>query len=129
MTVVIGIDSSTQSSKAIAVDAASGQVLAEGRAAHPDGTEVHPEAWWRAPQLGVGRATAGLSDPVRGIAVAGQQHGMVTLDDRGEVVRPALLWNDNRSAPQARRLTDELGGPTRWAERTGSVPVAGFTVS
>ncbi|SDN42320.1 xylulokinase [Allokutzneria albata] len=129
MTVVIGIDSSTQSSKAIAVDAASGQVLAEGRAAHPDGTEVHPDAWWRATRQAIAEATAGLSEPVRAIAVAGQQHGMVTLDASGEVVRPALLWNDNRSAPQARRLTDEFGGPTRWAERTGSVPVASFTIS
>ncbi|GAA3991933.1 xylulokinase [Allokutzneria multivorans] len=129
MTVVIGIDSSTQSSKAIAVDAASGQVLAEGRAAHPDGTEVHPDAWLRATRQAVAEATAGLPEPVAALAVAGQQHGMVTLDASGEVVRPALLWNDNRSAPQARRLTDEFGGPTRWAERTGSVPVASFTVS
>ncbi|MCP3800419.1 xylulokinase [Allokutzneria sp. A3M-2-11 16] len=129
MTVVIGIDSSTQSSKAIAVDAASGQVLAEGRAAHPDGTEVHPDAWWRATTQAIAEAAAGLSEPVAAIAVAGQQHGMVTLDASGEVVRPALLWNDNRSAPQARRLTDEFGGPKRWAERTGSVPVASFTVS
>ncbi|WP_086821134.1 xylulokinase [Allokutzneria sp. NRRL B-24872] len=129
MTVVIGIDSSTQSSKAIAVDAASGQVLAEGRAAHPDDTEVHPDAWLRATRQAVAEATAGLSEPVAALAVAGQQHGMVTLDSSGEVVRPALLWNDNRSAPQARRLTDEFGGPTRWAERTGSVPVASFTVS
>ncbi|MDF3150052.1 FGGY family carbohydrate kinase, partial [Streptomyces sp. T21Q-yed] len=54
---------------------------------------------------------------------------LVTLDDRGEPVRPALLWNDVRSAPQARRLTEELGGAKFWAERTGSVPAASFTVT
>lgn len=63
------------------------------------------------------------------MSVGGQQHGLVTLDERGEPVRPALLWNDVRSAPQARRLTEELGGAKFWAERTGSVPAASFTVT
>jgi xylulokinase len=61
--------------------------------------------------------------------VGGQQHGMVTLDDAGEVVRPALLWNDTRSAAAARDLVDELGGPAAWAQAVGSVPVASFTVT
>lgn len=63
------------------------------------------------------------------MSIGGQQHGLVTLDARGEPVRPALLWNDVRSAPQARRLIEELGGPKAWAERTGSVPGASFTVT
>ena len=58
-----------------------------------------------------------------------QQHGYVSLDDSGDVVRPALLWNDNRSAPQAAALIAELGGPRAWAEAVGSVPVASFTVT
>jgi len=61
--------------------------------------------------------------------VAAQQHGMVVLDEAGQVIRPALLWNDMRSAPQAAELIAELGGPAEWARRTGSVPTASFTVT
>ena len=66
-----------------------------GRAgpAIPDGTEVDPAHWWDAFQA---IAAAGVLDDVECIAVGGQQHGMVTLDEIGTVVRPALLWNDNR---------------------------------
>src|SRR5436190_20534064 len=97
MTLVLGIDSSTQSTKALVTDAETGAVLAEGRAAHPDGTEVDPEAWWQACQYAIGAATAGLTEPVAAVAVAGQQHGLVALDARHDVVRPALLWHDTRS--------------------------------
>lgn len=123
---VAGVDSSTQSTKVMVCDAATGEVVREGRAGHPDATEVHPDAWWEAFQL----ATAdGLLDGVAAISVAGQQHGMVTLDADRAVVRPALLWNDTRSAGAAHDLIDELGGRAAWAEATGSVPVASFTVS
>ncbi|HEX5304320.1 MAG TPA: FGGY-family carbohydrate kinase, partial [Streptosporangiaceae bacterium] len=61
--------------------------------------------------------------------VAAQQHGMVVVDEAGQVIRPALLWNDVRSAPQARALISELGGPEQWASQTGSVPTASFTVT
>jgi xylulokinase len=114
-------------------DAATGELVREGRAAHPDGTEVSPSAWWQALQHAVEQA-GGLDD-VEAVAVAGQQHGMVCLDDAGEVVRPALLWNDTRSAPQAAALVDELGhahgrdGREAWASAVGSVPVASFTVT
>ena len=63
------------------------------------------------------------------MGVAGQQHGMVVLDDAGEVIRPALLWNDLRSARAASALVAERGGPRWWAEHTGNVPNASFTVS
>ena len=63
------------------------------------------------------------------LAVGGQQHGMVTLDEDGELVRDALLWNDNRSARDAQDLIAELGGATAWADAVGSVPVASMTVS
>jgi xylulokinase len=128
MAVVMGIDSSTQSTKALVVDVRTGAVLGEGRAAHPDGTEVDPQAWWTACTRAMAAASAAAGEPVRAIAVAGQQHGMVTLDAAGEVVRPALLWNDTRSAAQARRLVARDGAAT-WAERTGSVPLASFTVT
>ena len=127
MTLVAGIDSSTQSTKVLVCDAETGAVVREGRAPHPDGTECPPEAWWAA--LGAGRGRR----PPRGgrgrMAVGGQQHGMVALDASGEPVRPALLWNDARSAPDAADLIAELGGPQAWADAVGSVPVAAFTVT
>lgn len=122
---VLGIDSSTQSTKAVLVDADTGRILAERRAAHPDGTEVDPRAWLDA----VDDATEGLINQAEAVAVAGQQHGMVLLDEHGDVVRPALLWNDNRSAPQAKDLTAELGGPERTVEQLGSLHVASFTAT
>jgi xylulokinase len=125
-TLVAGVDSSTQSTKVVVCDADTGEVLRQGSAPHPTGTEVHPDLWWEA----FTQATAGgLFEEVQAIAVAGQQHGMVTLDDAGEVVRPALLWNDTRSASAAHDLVDELGGPAAWAHAVGSVPVASFTVT
>ena len=127
MPLVAGVDTSTQSCKVVVRDADSGVLVREGRAAHPEGTEVHPDAWWSA--LGQAVAAAGGLDDVAAVAIGGQQHGMVTLDDAGEVVRPALLWNDTRSAPQARRLVEEHGGPGAWAQAVGSVPVASFTVT
>jgi xylulokinase len=76
-----------------------------------------------------GAAGARLLDRAAAIAVAGQQHGMVVLDADGAVIRPALLWNDLRSADAAADLVAELGGARWWAEQTGSVPKASFTVS
>jgi xylulokinase len=123
---VAGIDSSTQATKVVVRDAGSGALVREGRAAHPDGTEIDPAHWWRALQA----ATAGgLLDGVAAVAVGAQQHGMVCLDEAGQVVRPALLWNDTRSAQAATDLIAELRGPQAWAEATGSVPVASFTVT
>ncbi|MEV0581833.1 xylulokinase [Nonomuraea sp. NPDC050310] len=127
MTLVAGIDSSTQSCKVVVRDAATGRLVRQGRAAHPEGTEVHPRHWWAALQQAV-RQAGGLGD-VAMVSVAGQQHGMVCLDAGGEVVRDALLWNDTRSAGAAADLVTELGGPEAWAEAVGSVPVAAFTVA
>lgn len=127
MALVAGIDSSTQSCKVVIRDAETGALVRDGRASHPDGTEVDPAHWWRALHEAV--TAAGGLDDVAAIAVGAQQRRMVTLDEVGDVVRPALLWNDTRSAPQARRLTDELGGPQAWADGVGSVPVASFTVT
>src|SRR3712207_1901486 len=127
MTLVAGVDSSTQSCKVVVRDADSGTLVREGRAAHPDGTEVDPAAWAAALEEAIG-AAGGLAD-VAAVAVGGQQHGMVCLDDDGEVVRPALLWNDTRSAQAATDLTAELGGGQAWADAVGLVPVASFTVT
>jgi len=127
MTLVAGVDSSTQSCKVVVRDADSGALVREGRALHPDGTEVDPAAWAAALATAIG-AAGGLDD-VAAVAVGGQQHGMVCLDDAGDVVRPALLWNDTRSAQAATDLTAELGGGQAWADAVGLVPVASFTVT
>jgi xylulokinase len=124
---VAGIDSSTQSCKVVVRDADTGALVREGRAGHPDGTEVHPDAWWAA--LGQAVREAGGLDDVAAVAVGAQQHGMVCLDEHGEVVRPALLWNDTRSAGAAQDLVAEFGGAGFWADAVGSVPVASFTIT
>ncbi|RRR86433.1 xylulokinase [Streptomyces sp. RP5T] len=129
---VVGVDTSTQSTKALVVDAATGQVVARGQAPHTvstgAGRESDPRQWWDA----LSEALRQCGDAAReaaAVSIGGQQHGLVTLDAQGEPVRPAMLWNDVRSAPQAQRLIEELGGPKAWAERTGSVPGASFTVT
>ncbi|MDE9367469.1 FGGY family carbohydrate kinase [Luteipulveratus sp. YIM 133132] len=123
---VAGVDSSTQSCKVVVCDADSGAVVRMGRAAHPDGTEVSADHWWTA----YTEATAdGLLDDVEAIAVGGQQHGMVTLDEDNALVRDALLWNDTRSADAARDLVSELGGAQAWVDAVDCVPVASFTVT
>ncbi|MDH2426589.1 xylulokinase [Sphaerisporangium sp. TRM90804] len=127
MTLVAGVDSSTQSCKVVIRDAATGALVREGRAPHPPGTEVHPDHWWTALRQAV-EAAGGLDD-VAAVSVGAQQHGMVCLDENGAVVREALLWNDTRSARAATDLIAELGGPGAWAEAVGSVPVASFTVT
>lgn len=130
---VAGVDTSTQSCKVVVRDAETGALRRFGQAKHPDGTEVDPRAWWEA--FTQASAAAGGLDDVEAVAVGGQQHGMVALDAEGAVVRPALLWNDTRSAKAARDLVEELGdgtegsGERAWAEAVGSVPVASFTVT
>src|SRR3954465_5392050 len=126
MTLVAGVDSSTQSCKVVVRDAENGALVREGRAPHPEGTEVDPAAWAAALRTAIGEA-GGLAD-VAAVAVGGQQHGMVCLDEAGSVVRPALLWNDTRSAQAAADLVAEVGAQ-EWADATGSVPVASFTVA
>ncbi len=133
MTLVAGVDSSTQSCKVVVRDADTGALVRQGRASHPDGTSVDPRHWWDALQTAI--TDAGGLDDVDAISVGGQQHGMVTLDSSGEVVRDALLWNDTRSAQAALDLVAELGdgdaeaGAQAWADAIGSVPVASLTVT
>ncbi|MGV9769777.1 xylulokinase [Microbacterium sp. NPDC003461] len=126
MPLVAGVDSSTQNCKVVVRDLATGAVVRTGRAAHPDGSEVDPAAWWDALQAALAQA-GGLGD-VAAISIGGQQHGMVALDADGRVIRPALLWNDTRSAGAAADLTAEVGAE-EFARRTGLVPVASFTAT
>ena len=129
--IVAGVDSSTQSTKALLVDAEDGSVLAAGRAGHrvsgaAGARESDPEQWWDA--LREALAGTGMAGEVAALAVAGQQHGLVTLDAAGRPVRPAILWNDVRAAGQAARLVRALGA-AEWAKRAGTVPVASLTAA
>jgi xylulokinase len=131
-TLVAGVDTSTQATKVLVVGRDDGRLVASGRAPHEvTGTggarETDPEIWWRA--LRTALAQTGRAGDVSAISVAGQQHGLVTLDGAGRPLRPAILWNDTRSADEARELTEALGGGEAWAERIGVVPVASFTAT
>ncbi|TGD87955.1 xylulose kinase [Mycolicibacterium sp. CH28] len=126
MTLVAGVDSSTQSCKVVICDAETGAVVRSAATPHPPGTEVDPDHWWNALQQSI--SAAGGFDDVAAVSVGGQQHGMVCLDQGGGVVRPALLWNDTRSGAAAAELVAELGA-ARWAGEIGVVPVAAITVS
>ena len=128
---VAGVDSSTQATKVVLVDTADGAIVATGRAVHDvTGTggarETDPEVWWTA--LGAALQATGRAADVEAISVGGQQHGLVVLDRAGRPLRPALLWNDTRSAPDAAALVTARGAGW-WVETTCCVPVASFTVS
>jgi xylulokinase len=129
---VAGVDCSTQSTKVVLVDPGSGKIVAQGQAPHAvtgegGARETAPEIWWNA--LGSALAATGRAREIGAISVAGQQHGLVVLDGGGTPLRPATLWNDTRSAPDAARLVELLGGPEAAARRSGSVPVASFTAT
>lgn len=144
---VAGVDTSTQSTKVRVTDAETGEMVRFGQAKHPDGTSVNPDAWWQAFQEAAEQA-GGLDD-VAALAVGGQQHGMVLLDDHGRVIRDALLWNDTRSATNADVLIACLGeaekaadgseddlsddpamrGRQRWVKAVGSSLVASLTIT
>ncbi len=129
MPLVMGVDSSTQSTKVEVRDADDGRLLAEGRAAHPAAmpprSEQDPGAWWDAL---VNAIRASGARDIAAMSVAGQQHGLVAVDEAGTPLRPAKLWNDTESAPQAASMVARIGAE-RWARATGSVPVASFTVT
>jgi xylulokinase len=134
MPLVAGIDSSTSACKIEVRDADTGRLVTTGEAPHPATTpprsEQDPARWRRA--FDDACAAAGMTGPhrVAAIAVAAQQHGMVVTDGAYEPLRPAKLWNDTESAPDAADLGHELpGGAAEWAAACGSVPVAAFTIS
>src|SRR3954452_12239292 len=130
MPLVMGVDSSTQSTKVEVRDADDGRLVAYGRAPHavssrPPRSEQDPKTWWDALVIAAGKT--GERD-IAAMSVAAQQHGMVVLDSAGAVLRPAKLWNDTESAPQADAMVKQFGAE-RWAKTTGSVPVAALTIT
>jgi xylulokinase len=129
MTLVAGVDSSTQSCTVMLRDLADGRPVAIVSAPHPRTTppisEQDPDSWWGALKEALGRLDA---RSISAISVDGQGHGLVALDSTHEVIRPAKLWNDTTSAPEAAELVGRLG-PAEWARRVGSVPTAAFTIT
>jgi xylulokinase len=121
---VAGVDSSTQSVKIVVRDSDTGTLLSQASHPHPDGTEVDPQHWLDALHRVI-EEIGGL-DSLDAISIGGQQHGMVLLDANGEVIRPALLWNDTRSAGQATAINEKF---PNIHQQTGSQLVASFTAS
>jgi xylulokinase len=125
---VIGIDVGTSSVKGLAIDD-RGAVLAEAEhpldisMPHPGWSEQDPEDWWPATQSVLERLDAGTAD---GIGLSGQMHGLVVLGAERRPLRPAILWNDGRSQPQATRIEEELG-IERLVALSGNRALAGFT--
>jgi xylulokinase len=132
--VALGVDSSTQSCKVEVRELATGRLLARASAPHPPAfppsSEQHPLAWVAAFVDAARNALARCEGPldVRAIAVAAQCHGLVLLDDHGQPLRPAKLWNDTTAAHQLDWLT-ELIGAESWLRRIGSTPTAAFTIA
>ncbi|MDE0604848.1 MAG: xylulokinase [bacterium] len=131
---VAGVDSSTQSTKVELREIDSGLLVDRTSAPHthtcwdPPVSEQDPKTWWKALADSFAQFTDADRANVAAVSVAGQQHGLVLVGEDGEALRPAKLWNDTTSAPQARELVARHG-PERWAQRCGSVPLASFTVA
>ncbi|WP_242207117.1 MULTISPECIES: xylulokinase [unclassified Pseudomonas] len=134
----LGIDCGTQGTKAIILDAISGQVLGQGAAAHTmisganGRREQDTQQWLDAFTLATRRALLAANvdgQSILGIGVSGQQHGLVLLDDQGEVLRPAKLWCDTETSAENDRLLTHLGGEKGSLERLGVVIAPGYTVS
>ena len=135
MSLFIGIDSGTQSVKAVVLDLETRKVIAEARAPHQliDGLPVghmeqHPHEWTAALDFVISEVVAKVdAKRVRGIGVSGQQHGFVPLDEKGEVIRPAKLWCDTSTTEECAIITKKLGGPKAAIRKTGNLILPGFT--
>ena len=133
----LGIDSGTQSTKALVVDAKNGKVLGSAQRAYgligglPSGAkEQHPESWKRATTATIKAAlkeAKASAVEVKGIGISGQQHGFVPLDKEGQVIRPAKLWCDTTTTAECEAITQKLGGLKKTISRVGNAMLPGFT--
>ncbi|MBS1677375.1 MAG: xylulokinase [Actinobacteria bacterium] len=127
----LGLDIGTSGVRAVAVDAAGERVLAAAtvplalRVPRPGWTEQDPEDWWTASRAVLRRVAAELDGPARGLGLSGQMHGSVFLDAADRVIRPALLWNDQRTAAQSAEIAAAVGGE-RLMAIAGNPPLTGF---
>jgi xylulokinase len=138
-TLLIGIDSGTQSTKVLIVDARTGKVLSAAAQAYdlipnlpPGAKEQHPHTWREATAKALKqalRAARASASEVKAIGVSGQQHGFVPLDKTGEVIRPAKLWCDTSTAAECDEIMDKLGGPKGTIRQQGIAVLPGFTAS
>lgn len=138
-TLLIGIDSGTQSTKALVVDARDGKVLASAAQAYdlipglPAGAkEQHPSTWREATASAVRQAlrqAKATASEVKAIGVSGQQHGFVPLDKAGEVIRPAKLWCDTATAAECEEMMEHLGGVKATIRALGNPVLPGYTAS
>ena len=133
----LGIDAGTTAVKAMLVGS-DGSVLAEGEVEHPVSvsrpgwSEQPPEMWWRSTTLAVRKTLQAAERNARRVEIAaiglsGQMHSSVFLDADGEVIRPALLWNDVRTTDQCRQILDKMG-MEGLRDTVGNLPLEGFTV-
>ena len=128
MTALVGLDVGTSAVKALAISP-DGEVLGRTEVGyplstpHPGWSEQDPREWWRATQEAL--AALGVTD-VAGIGLSGQMHGLVVLDGAGEVLRPAMLWNDQRTVDQCEQIERRVG-PERLVALTGNRALTGFT--
>jgi len=128
----LGIDIGTSGARAVVIRQ-DGRIAASAEEAYPLSTphplwsEQHPEHWWRATQAAIRGVLAHLAlDQVEALGLTGQMHSLVMLDERGEVLRPAILWNDQRTAAQCAALTRRIG-ETRVVAETCNPLLTGFT--
>jgi len=138
-TLLIGIDSGTQSTKALVVDANSGKVLGSASEAYdlisglpPGAKEQHPHTWRDATLKSIRKAlkqSAAKAGEVKAIGVSGQQHGFVSLDANGEVIRPAKLWCDTTTAAECDEIMAKVGGFKATVREIGNAVLPGFTAS
>src|SRR2546429_5847334 len=138
-TLLIGVDSGTQSTKALVVDAADGKVLGAGAQAYdlipnlpPGAKEQHPHTWRDATQKAVRKAlalAAARPGEVKAMGVSGQQHGFVPLDKNGQVIRPAKLWCDTSTAAECDEIMAKVGGRKATIRAVGNAILPGFTAS
>ena len=138
-TLIIGIDSGTQSTKALVVDARDGKVLGTGAQSYdlipnlpPGAKEQHPHTWRDATAAAIRlalRQAKAVASEVQAIGVSGQQHGFVPLDKYGEVIRPAKLWCDTSTAAECEEIMAKLGGLKKTIRAIGNAVLPGFTAS
>ncbi|HEX5851004.1 MAG TPA: FGGY family carbohydrate kinase, partial [Rubrobacter sp.] len=130
MSVLVGLDVGTGGARAVAVDG-SGKIVAEAgsefplHTPRPGWTEQDPEDWWTGAKEVLARVASEASEEVAGIGLTGQMHGSVFLDSSDEVVRPALLWNDQRTQAQCDRITEAVGAE-RLISIAGNPALTGF---
>src|ERR1041384_3383922 len=136
---LIGVDSGTQSTKALVVAANDGRVLGAGAQAYdlianlpPGANEQHPPTWRDATASAIRialRQAKAVAAEVKAIGVSGQQHGFVPLDANGEVIRPAKLWCDTSTAAECEEIMANVGSVNKTIKALGNAVLPGFTAS